>query len=714
MKHICVLFCVLSAVALGLWAHNPPYLRVPKGVQSPALELQNIALQLTADSASDRARAIDVYWKAYELGHRTLERDEAIREAGRLYEQLQGGRIARAALKPTGWEILAAREPVILTEGKPYNHLLLVISNLTQQEREFAVSGGDNMFEVVPEGVALPPAASVGLVVRILGRRAGPLRSSFHVESYGVSGDVPIEGEVRRAGHLIAHIYDAQGLPTPARVFLTGGDGVSHVPDRHMDRVMWNSAEHFFYADGRVDANLPEGTAVVEVVKGPEYFPLRTEALVSARQPVTLELHLRRLTNMNARGWYSGDEHIHGNYLGEQFITPRDDLMVLRAEDLNVGNMMVSNSSGEQIHDEQYFEGKPNALSTENHILHWNEEMRTYDLYGHLVLLNLKELVRPIYTGFPGTPNWEDYPSNYAQAKNAQDQGGFAAYAHPSTVFDSVPPRSGARESVVDVALGVIDALEVFSTLDEPSMDLWYKFLNCGFKLGISAGSDAFVNQTYASVAGGERVYVHTGNPFSYSRWIDGLRRGRAFGTVGPLLTFELDGQLPGHEFRFPRGTATLHGAAVASSWIPMTKLEIVVNGNIVATASIGKPTQQLRWSGTIKLEQSSWIAARVWGPENRLIADSPCHHRWCEQRQSLVLLAHTGPYYARMGSTPPFCSADRDFFLRWIDQLIDEVKMRGKFATEQNRQEVIDIFLRARKRYEQMPEAPAYGARSQ
>lgn len=93
----------------------------------------------------------------------------------------------------------------------------------------------------------------------------------------------------------------------------------------------------------------------------------------------------------------------------------------------------------------------------------------------------------------------------------------------------------------MDVALGAIDALEVFTTHNETSMDLWYKFLNCGFRLGISAGTDAFINHSFALLPGGQRVYVHTAPDFDYSKWIEGLARGRAFATAGPLLFFEIE-----------------------------------------------------------------------------------------------------------------------------------------------------------------------------
>ena len=145
-------------------------------------------------------------------------------------------------------------------------------------------------------------------------------------------------------------------------------------------------------------------------------------------------------------------------------------------------------------------------------------------MYGHLLFSGLRELVRPVYSGFPGTPNADDWPSNLDSANNARRQGAIAMYAHPAVKLEAFPSGSDARESVVDVALGGIDALEVFCSQEEAAMRLWYHFLNCGFPLGISGGSDAFLNQNFAFVAGGDRVYVQAGRGFSHAEWIDGLR----------------------------------------------------------------------------------------------------------------------------------------------------------------------------------------------
>jgi hypothetical protein len=307
--------------------------------------------------------------------------------------------------------------------------------------------------------------------------------------------------------------------------------------------------------------------------------------------------------------------------------------------------------------------------------------------------------VRPLYTGFPGTPNWEDYPSNYAQAAKAKSQGGFTAYAHPTLVFDQIPPGSGAREAVADVPLGAIDAFEVYCGADEPSTALWYKFLNVGFRLGITAGSDAFLNERFSAIAGGERVYVLVHNQFSYSEWLKGLREGAAFATVGPLLFFEVERQPAGHHFNVDPGVK-LRASARAVSYIPMSKLEILANGEVIDSVSSGVPTTHLVWQGELSLRRSSWVAARG-GPEHRLISGGS--HPWAQRRSALALLAHSGPFYIQIGGARIFSPTDREFLIKWADELAGEIRKRGKFASDKHRQEVVKTILHARRIYESM-----------
>ena len=92
-------------------------------------------------------------------------------------------------------------------------------------------------------------------------------------------------------------------------------------------------------------------------------------------------------------------------------------------EDLIVSNFMVANSDTDGVFDREYFRGSPDPLSNDETILYWNQEFRS-TIWGHLTLLNLKQLVEPIFTGFTHTTNPHDFPTNADIADHTHDQGG--------------------------------------------------------------------------------------------------------------------------------------------------------------------------------------------------------------------------------------------------------------------------------------------------
>ncbi|MFN0171163.1 MAG: CehA/McbA family metallohydrolase [Bryobacteraceae bacterium] len=685
-----------AAFATALYAHHSLQIRGGGEFVRLARQFQDTAIRQTRDQASDRRAAIDLYWKAYRLAGRKERVEEALKEVGQMHRSLKGTHISRVTLTADG---LTAEKPaagLLVSEGRIADPLQFVLTNQTRSPASFAIAGTGTAVDVVPEQAMVAAGSSTSVFVRMAGRAPGNYTLPLRASAAGKEATVPVDVEVRPVGRLAVRVLDAAGRPTAARVFLTGADGLERVPEGSFERVIWLSGEHYFHADGAFQTELPAGDAEIEIVKGFHYRPWRRRVTIDRNQTTTLDARLEYLENMNARGWYSGDEHIHGNYRGEQITRPEDNFLVIRGEDLNVANLMVSNSDGGFVHDESYFTAAPHPLSTREHVFQWNQEMRNKSLYGHLILLNLKELVRPIYTGFPNTPNWEDYPSNYQLAMKAKEQGGYAAYAHPQVGLDRIPSGSDAKAAVVDVALGAIDAMEVFCSHDEPSMEMWYRFLNTGFHVALSAGSDAFINQSFTFVAGGVRSYVHTGAEVSYKSWIDGLRRGRSFATAGPLLFFEVEDQLPGHEFRFAQGPVTLKAKARVLSNVPVERLEIVANGKVMATSTSGE------WSGSLPIEQSAWLAARVWGPRHRLVSNSPSP--FAETRSSAALLAHTSPHYVAIGNQRVFSAKDQQFLLRWVDSLIQEVQTRGQFSTQERRAEVVRIFERARAVYERLP----------
>src|SRR5207253_1349120 len=113
-------------------------------------------------------------------------------------------------------------------------------------------------------------------------------------------------------------------------------------------------------------------------------------------------------------------------------------------------------------------------------------------------------------------------------------------------------------------------------------LDLYYSFLNCGFRIPVSAGSASGVMSSWP---GYERVYVHLSGPFSYDQWFRDLKAGRSVATNGPLMRVLVDGRPPGAEFAFRSGMRV--GLSVeVDSMVPLKSVEVVFNGAVLRTIS--------------------------------------------------------------------------------------------------------------------------------
>jgi hypothetical protein len=475
----------------------------------------------------------------------------------------------------------------------------------------------------------------------------------------------------------------------PSRFYVTAADGLAYAPKGSISRITAMSAEYYFHAERPFELDLPEGDTRIEATRGVEYELASRTVKLQAGQATEISLPLKRWRHMAAEGWYSSDAHIHANYtaVDHQVITPDDARLQAAGEDLNNANMMVANSGGSFVHDERYFEGKPSSLGSRDHLLYWNEEMRNSGMYGHMCFFNLKNLVHPIYTGFRDTPHADDYPANYTQAEGAQKQGGAVTYAHPgySAEFDG----ASARELPVDLALGQIDALDVLSNnFEAVGMRMWYRLLNCGFRLAISAGTDAFTNVADHYTPGGGRVYVHAGRTLDYQQLIRNYKRGVSFASNGPSILFTLDGHEPGDELRLPAGGARkFRLKAAVDTQIPLDQVEVIVNGKPV----VSRPAAKLRrilLDEAITLDRSSWVAVRALGPYHRLLLNDD------------AAFAHTSPVYVSFGGRPATIREDVRFEIDWIERLIARVKERGRFSNPERRAEVIALFERALEKY--------------
>jgi single-stranded-DNA-specific exonuclease len=562
----------------------------------------------------------------------------------------------------------------VIAAGNTFN-LPLIVRNQTGAPLKMQACFTGTTSESRLPAAEVPANSAGGYFLRVVESQPGTVQGKLTVND--LSADIRFD--VRPLATLKVE------LPVAARIYLTGSDGLAYAPRGSISRITAMSAEYFFHAENSFEIDLPAGETTIEAARGQEYE--LTRQTIDLKKPETVRVDLKRWTNMAAQGWYSADAHIHANYTApdHQVIHPKDIRLQTYAEDLNNANLMVANSGGAFIHDAQYFEGRPHALSMRNFVMYWNEEMRNSGTYGHMSFFKLKTLVEPLYTGFRNTPFWEDYPPNYTLAAAAQKQGGAVTYVHPG-----MQPRyesASARELPVDLALGQVDAMDVMSNNDEIACtELYYRLLNCGFRLAISAGTDSFTNVADHYTPGGGRVYVHAGNELRYDEWVANYKRGRSFVSNGPIVQVTVDGTESGGEVRL-RSAHKVRIHASCLSYIPVDKCEVVVNGKVaISRDMVGKRSVMIDES--VEIPHSSWIAARALGPWHRMVLND------------IQAYAHTSPVYVLVGEEKIGSPQDARYWVEWIDKLIAQVNTRGRFATPGRKKEVVDLFLRAREVY--------------
>ena len=427
----------------------------------------------------------------------------------------------------------------------------------------------------------------IQLYSRDVGRREAKL--AFNVgqgtQDIGFRNAVPILFKALPAVDVVLGVRDFDGKPTTAAFVIRDRFGrVYPNPARRL------APDFFFHnqiyrSDGE-SVQLPPGEYTVTVSRGPEYYeetyPLSVpEGVVSYRA----NFKLRRWTHPAARGWFSGDHHVHAAGCAHyenptEGVTPADMMRHILGEDLNVGCVL---SWGPCWYAQKaYFEGKTSALSRPRYLMRYDVEVSGFPSShaGHVCLLRLKEddYEYPEEVSFDWNYGGQkgrfhgrqtrvvgEWPSwTLPVLKWAKNQGGVVGYAHsgwglqlPDYMPDgsrrfvnrrNVPgpwtgksadklpdyamPRFdgiGANEFIVTVAH---DACDMISTVDTPAiweLNIWYHTLNCGFRARISGETD--FPCIYGDKVGLGRVYVKLDpeQPLDYDAWIQGVKDGRSY-----------------------------------------------------------------------------------------------------------------------------------------------------------------------------------------
>ncbi len=489
-------------------------------------------------------------------------------------------------------------------------------------------------------------------VIQIYAREAGQREGKlvFDVgqgtQDLGFRSEVDVLFRITPAAKLTLRVKDTDGRPTTASFLVKDEKGRVYPSQAKRKAPDFFFHPQVYRADGESLA-LPPGTYTVEVSRGPEYQKILRKVTMD-RVDRTEAFALERWVDPAKLGWISGDHHIHAAGCSHyerptEGVYPQDMMRHVVGEDLKIGSVLTWGPGW--YFQKTFFEGKDNALSTEENRIRYDVEISGHPSShtGHLVLLGVKE------QDYPGTQRLEDWPTwGLPILQWAKKQGavtGFAhsgwglempkdellSYDHPR--FDGI----GANEYIVSVTHGAVDFL---SSVDTPwpwELNIWYHTLNAGYRTRISGETD--FPCIYDTKVGLGRSYVRQPKP-DYGDWIQGIKEGRNYVSDGRshLIDFRVSNVEMGKGdvklSRPARVTATVQVAAMLND-TPEPKrkanakpywdveqarvgtsrkvpVEFVVNGVAVERTEVEADGVMREVKFTTRIERSSWVAVRV------------------------------------------------------------------------------------------------------
>jgi hypothetical protein len=474
-------------------------------------------------------------------------------------------------------------------------------------------------------------------------------------------------------------VVGEDGRPAPARLEVRGAGAMYGCADAVPSAAKpWTPGRPFyagsFVVEGGCSVDVPAGSYIVAAERGLEYERLEHEISVGT-EAVEIKLQPRRWINMRELSWWSADFHIHRD--------PEHVPLLARAEDLNL-SVVFTIWNRRSYWSAERPPPKNAITSVAPHRL--VSLMNAEDERGGGAWM-LHGLPEPLDISVPG--RWYPPGLKFIRiARAVRPAGGVLPWFDsekliwwetPVVVALETPDSAGVvhnhfhQQGGLDTeAWGRPRDRQQYPGLDglmRYSMDLYYRYLNLGFRMAPSAGPASGV---MPSPVGYSRVYARMSGAFTAANWYAALKRGPAFVTNGPMLFAELDTR---------GGRAVLRVNAEAREEIH--SIEAVANGRVIGRKEA--PANGTRMSGDFPVNVSAhtWVAAR-------------CFLKTRETPR----FAHSSPIY--LGGR---WDAEEDalYFITWIDELIQQTESDPKrFASGAEREEVLSLYRQARRIYEE------------
>jgi hypothetical protein len=503
-----------------------------------------------------------------------------------------------------------------------------------------------------------------------------------------MTGILYLQTDVPNANcHVRLTLTDAEnGRELPGLIRIVNAEGQAVSPDKLLSRGLGIAGElpihQWMVVPQAVEFDLPRGKYTISAISGLETELSQREVDLRAAES-RVSIPLTRFYDSSRAGWRSGNTHLHlmkvsrdaaDRYLRE---VPRADaldvLFVSYLERAGADQDYITNS---------YTSEDLARVSRESRVVMGNGEEHRHNFtpqgegYGHVMFLNLTQLVQPASIG-PGIMLAGNDGLPLARGiDTARRDGATAVWCHNEWGFEALPNWFSGR----------IDAQNIFDGSTRSSYkDSFYRYLNAGLRVSFSTGTDWFIYDF-------SRAYVQLDGELSTAGWLKGLVAGRSFITNGPLLSLRLANRGPGQTLEL-NDPATVEIICHGAGRVDFRRLELIRNGEIVGKAATHNAAGHFEadLKMTLNIDRPCWLALRT--PSPSVENDPELREAAPLNELGRELFSHTSPVYVTIGGRGVFA---RDVARGLLDKMRrsrSQVVELGKFDDDISKGRVLDVY---------------------
>ena len=434
---------------------------------------------------------------------------------------------------------------------------------------------------------------------------------------------------------------------------------------------------------GKTVVNLPRLPLTIEAISGIDTEAAKLNLDLSGKTGAELAIPLVKFYNASSAGFRSGNTHLHlmkisreqaDRYLGE---VPKADgldaLFVSYLERVPDDRDYISNA---------YRSADLARLAARAGTVFGNGEEHRHNLegygegYGHVMFLNIDELIQPVSIG-PGIMKMgtDGIPLRRG-IDTARSQGATVVWCHNDFGLEDLP----------NLAAGRLDAQNIFDgSVKSSYKETFYRYLNAGFRVPFSTGTDWFMYDF-------SRAYVDMGGDVTVEKWLAGLAAGKSFITNGPFLQLRVAGSTPGKALDLDK-PADVAVEAQAAGRVDFGRIELVRNGEVISAADTkpvgGHFEASLRMD--LPIGGPCWFALRT--PPPPVAGDAAPVKSFPTNELGGYLFAHTSAVHVTFAGKNYFDPQAAQGLLAEIHASRDTVTANAKFADDQERARVLDVY---------------------